>query len=79
LQNVRKDAQEAAAFNIDANARQEVIGMSHTAHKLQSLIKLRAQHNTITDFFTFLKDKFNLNPKRPDAKLIVKNVDEQIE
>jgi hypothetical protein len=79
LQNIRKEAQEAHAREIDEMYRQNIIGMSHTAHKLQSLIKLRAQHNSISDFFTFLKDKFNINPKRPDAKLIVKNVDDQIE
>jgi hypothetical protein len=61
-----------------AKYRSDVINMSHAAHKLQSLIKLRAQHNTISDFFKFLTDKFNINPKRPDAKLIVKSVDNQI-
>jgi hypothetical protein len=68
--------------DIDENTRvqyrNDVINMSHLAHKLQSLIKLRAQHNTISDFFKFLNDKFDISPKRPDAKLIVKSVDNQI-
>jgi hypothetical protein len=52
--------------------------MSHIAHKLQSLLKLRAQHKSINDFFKYINDKFNLRPKRGDAKLITQNVDEQI-
>lgn len=79
LQNIRKEAQEQAAQSIDLNYRQNLLQISHIAHKLQSLIKLRAQHNTISDFFTFLNSKFDIRPKRPDAKLIVQSVDKQIE
>jgi hypothetical protein len=39
---------------------------------------MKARHNTIDDFYTFLKDKFNLSPKRPDAKTIRDNIDQQI-
>jgi len=39
---------------------------------------MKASHNTIDDFFTFLKDKFNLRPKRPDAKTIKESIDKQI-
>ena len=78
LQTIRKDAQEAHHQQARLNYRNSVLATSHIAHKLQSLIKLRAQHNSINDFFTYIQDKFNIRPKRGDAKLIVQNVDEQI-
>lgn len=78
LQDVRKEAQEVASKNSKIDYRNKIINLSHAAHKLQSLIKLRAQHNTISDFFKFISDKFNLNPKRPDAKYIVQSIDNQI-
>jgi hypothetical protein len=34
LQNIRREAQEAHAREIDEMYRQNIIGMSHTAHKL---------------------------------------------
>lgn len=78
LQTIRKDAQEAHNKQIRATYRNSVLETSHIAHKLQSLIKLRQQHKSINDFFSFIQDKFNLRPKRGDAKLITQNVDEQI-
>ena len=79
LQTVRQDAEEATRRYLRTELRNDVLTKSHLAHKLQSLINLRAQHNTISDFFQFLTDKFNISPKRPDAKLIVDSVDKQIQ
>lgn len=78
LQNIRKDAQESAEQQLKLQYRNNVLETSHVAHKLRSLINLRAQHNTINDFFNYIQDKFNLKPKRGDASLITKNVDNQI-
>ena len=78
LQTIRKDAQEAHNQQVRMQYRNNVLQMSHIAHKLQSLLKLRAQHKSINDFFKYINDKFNLRPKRGDAKLITQNVDEQI-
>ena len=78
LQTIRKDAQEAHNQQIRTTYRNSVLHTSHIAHKLQSLIKLREQHKTVNDFFKFIQEKFNINPKRGDAKLITKNVDDQI-
>ena len=79
LEDIRKEAQEEAKKNISIDARNKIINLSHAAHKLKALITLRAQQNTTEDFFKFLKSKFNLNIKRPDAKLIVESVDNQIQ
>jgi hypothetical protein len=78
LQTIRKDAQDAHHQQARLNYRNSVLATSHIAHKLQSLIKLRAQYNSINDFFKYIQDKFNIRPKRGDAKLIVQNIDEQI-
>ena len=79
LQDIRQTAQQQEQSRIDAERRTNLISWSRTAHRLQSLINLRAQHNTISDFFGFLNDKFNLKVKRPDAKLITQSVDSQIQ
>ena len=78
LEDVRNEAQEAAKKNISVQGRDTIINLSHIAHKLKALITLRAQQNTTEDFFKFISDKFNLNPKRPDAKLIEQSIDKQI-
>lgn len=78
LQNIRKDAQEQASRSINLEYRNNILEMSHAANKLKSLLKLKQQHKSISDFFKFLSSKFNLNPRRADAKLIYKNIEEQI-
>jgi hypothetical protein len=78
LEDIRKEAQDAAQRNASIANRNKIINLSHAAHKLQSLLKLRSQYKSINDFFTFLSSKFNLKPKRPDAKLIVQSIDRQI-
>lgn len=79
LQDIRKTAQEQEQARTKASYKNDIINFSRLANRLKSLIKLRAQHNTVEDFFWFLQDKFNLKVRRPDAKLITQSVDNQIQ
>ena len=74
LRNATEQDREIAKQNFIINS----IDANHAVNRLSALIKLRAQHNTIEDFYKALNDKFGIKPMRPDAVTIHKSIEKQI-
>lgn len=47
--------------------------------RLKGLLKLRAQANTVDDYFKMLRDNFKLKIARPDAKTVSESISRQID
>lgn len=62
-----------------ANMMQTIREGNHKINKLAALVQLRAQTNTIDDFYTNLSEKFGIKAMRPDAATIKQNLDKQLE
>lgn len=62
-----------------ANMMQVIREGNHKINKLAALVQLRAQSNTIDDFYNNLSEKFGIKAMRPDAATIRKNIDKQLE
>lgn len=56
-----------------------ILARSKDVNRLKALLHLRAQQNTIEDWFKIARDKFNIHTKRPDAAIIRKNINKQID
>lgn len=82
----RKEAEEKKSDAITQTLRRErtaneskIKQVSHIFNRLQGLLDLRAQMNTADDWFKFSQEKLGLTTSRPDAKLLAKNIDQQIQ
>jgi hypothetical protein len=79
LGRIRSEAEEAVNNSSDALLKQQLASRSKAINRLTALLQLKAKFNTIEGFFNFIHDNFKMNPMRPDAKAILKNIDSQIE
>jgi len=64
---------------LQSTAVDTVRKITRAVNKLHALIKLKSKIKTINDWYKLASDKFGLNVMRPDAKLITKNIEKQIQ
>lgn len=58
--------------------RNNILGFSRAINRLNALLNLKSQMNTLDDWFSFTSDKLGIQTSRPDAKFLQQNIDEQI-
>jgi len=75
---IKKQAEDAEMDLIQKDASDIVRNITRSVNKLHALIKLKSKITTINDWYKLASEKFGLNIKRPDAKLITKNIEKQI-
>lgn len=78
IEQIRNEAKERTSENIKATVRKNTFEITRTANRVRALIGLKAQDNTIEDFFEMLGSKFGLKVQRPDAKRITQSIDAQL-
>ena len=76
---VRSNAETAERERLQSTAVDTVRNITRAVNKLHALIKLKSKIKTINDWYKLASDKFGLNVMRPDAKLITKNIEKQIQ
>lgn len=64
--------------NVKQARRNNILGFSKTINRLNALLNLKSQMNTLDDWFSFTSDKLGIQTSRPDAKFLQQNIDEQI-
>lgn len=74
-----EQAERITRNNIDNSIRKYIVEKTKAVNKLQALLSIKAQMNNLDNFFSMLNDKFNLSTKRPDAKTVKDNINNQIE
>jgi hypothetical protein len=77
------DLVEAEAFDrseslVEDIVRDAITNKTRAANKLHGLLKIRAQQNTIEDWYNIVNEFTKFTPMRPDAKDIVDDIDRQI-
>ena len=60
-------------------AKQNLINLLRTTNKVRALINLKAQINTIDDYYKIARDKLNLKTLRPDAVAVKQSIQEQLD
>ena len=79
IAEVRKKAEDSERDDIQLTAIDTVRGITSAVNKLHGLIKLKSKISSINDWYNLASKKFGLNVMRPDAKLMTKNIDKQIQ
>lgn len=79
LQKAGDEAAKQAEEQGIQNARTSVVNATHVINKAKALLRLKAQQNTIEDWYNNVITKFGIKTKRPDAKIIVKEVQKQLD
>lgn len=74
----RKELYNKGKQEAEIKFKEGVDTKTKLVNKLGALLQLRAQQNSIEDYFKVANEKFNIHVKRPDANLIRKNIDKQI-
>ena len=64
--------------NVKQVRRNNILGFSKAINRLNALLNLKSQMNTLDDWFSFTSDKLGIQTSRPDAKFLQQNIDEQI-
>lgn len=64
--------------NVKQIRRNNILGFSKAINRLNALLNLKSQMNTLDDWFSFTSDKLGIQTSRPDAKFLQQNIDEQI-
>lgn len=64
--------------NVKQARRNNILGFSRAINRLNALLNLKSQMNTLDDWFSFTSDKLGIQTSRPDAKFLQQNIDEQI-
>lgn len=64
--------------NVKQARRNNILGFSKAINRLNALLNLKSQMNTLDDWFSFTSDKLGIQTSRPDAKFLQQNIDEQI-
>lgn len=64
--------------NVKQARRNNILGFSRAINRLNALLNLKSQMNTLDDWFSFTSDKLCIQTSRPDAKFLQQNIDEQI-
>lgn len=64
--------------NVKQVRRNNILGFSKAINRLNALLNLKSQMNTLDDWFRFTSDKLGIQTSRPDAKFLQQNIDEQI-
>lgn len=64
--------------NVKQVRRNNILGFSRAINRLNALLNLKSQMNTLDDWFSFTSDKLGIQTSRPDAKFLQQNIDEQI-
>ena len=75
LDNVRQEAQDANDKSSKEAVTEYVEQKTKAVNNLKAALTLKAQLNTIEDYFKFASEKLGLKTNRADAKLIRSNVD----
>lgn len=78
LNDVREKAMADAEVNANQNLRQNMKSAFKLATKLKALLKLNDRFESIDELYKTAYEKFGLKTLRPDAKLIKRNVEQQI-
>ena len=78
IERIRNEAKERVSENIKHNIRSNTFEITRAANRVRALLGLKAQDNTIEDFFNILGSKFGLKVQRPDAKRITASIDSQL-
>ena len=73
-----KDFNKQYQSNLKQSRRNNILSFSAAVNRLHALLDLKAQMNTLDDWFAFTRDKLGIQTTRPDAKFLAQNVDEQI-
>lgn len=64
--------------NVKQARRNNILGFSKAINRLNALLNLKSQMNTLDDWFSFTSDKLGIQTSRPDAKFLQQNIDDQI-
>lgn len=64
--------------NVKQARRNNILSFSKAINRLNALLNLKSQMNTLDDWFSFTSDKLGIQTSRPDAKFLQQNIDEQI-
>lgn len=64
--------------NVKQVRRNNILGFSKAINRLNALLNLKSQMNTLDDWFSFTSDKLGIQTSRPDTKFLQQNIDEQI-
>ncbi len=64
--------------NVKQVRRNNILGFSRAINRLNALLNLKSQMNTLDDWFSFTSNKLGIQTSRPDAKFLQQNIDEQI-
>lgn len=75
LDNVRQEAQDTNDKNSKEAVTEYVEQKTKAVNNLKAALTLKAQLNTIEDYFKFASEKLGLKTNRADAKLIRNHVD----
>lgn len=78
IREIREAAEEAERENINNTVNTNIRNITRAANKLHGLLKLKSKISTIDDWYKTLSEKFGIKTLRPDSKLIVKNIEQQI-
>ncbi len=73
-----KDFTKQYQSDLKSTRRSNILSFSQSVNRLHALLDLKAQMNTLDDWFTFTKDKLGIQTPRPDAKFLAQNIDKQI-
>ena len=79
LQEIRTEAEDNAEKTAKQNAKQNITTTTHAVNKLRALLKLKARHNTIQDWYDNVISKVGPKVKRQDSKAIVDSIQQQID
>lgn len=79
ISEVRKSAEDSERERLQATSVELVRNITRAVNKLHGLLKLKSKVSTINDWYKLASEKFGLNVMRPDAKLITKNIEKQIQ